>query len=137
VQWGAQDAWLTFYLTVEDDNWTEVPWNYGDAGIGLMNVPCLIGAVLGCFYGGYVSDKCMIWFAQRNGGIREAEHRLWFLYPLAVISPRGMLLFWHWHWTGLVLAWSLPRSGSHRIWLGLHGRLEHGLSDERISRNGP
>jgi MFS family permease len=105
VQWGAQDAWLTFYLTVEDDNWTEAPWNYGDAGVGLMNVPCLIGAVLGCFYGGYLSDRFMIWFAKRNGGIREAEHRLWFLYPLAVISPLGMLLFGigtgrGWSWPG-------------------------------------
>lgn len=105
VQWGAQDAWLTFYLTVEDDNWSESPWNYGDSGVGLMNVPCLIGAVLGCFYGGYLSDKCMIWFAKRNGGIREAEHRLWFLYPLAVINPLGMLLFGigtgqGWSWPG-------------------------------------
>ena len=22
LQWAAQDAWLTFYLTTEDDNWT-------------------------------------------------------------------------------------------------------------------
>jgi MFS family permease len=104
VQWGAQDAWLTFYLTVEDDNWSEAPWNYGDVGVGLMNVPCLIGAILGCLYGGYLSDIFMVWMAKRNGGIREAEHRLWLLYPLAIISPLGMLLFG----IGTGQAWSWP-----------------------------
>jgi len=78
LQWGAQDAWLTFYLTVEDDYWSEAPWYYGDAGVGLMNLPCLIGAVMGCIYGGYLSDMFVIWMAKRNGGIREAEYRLWF-----------------------------------------------------------
>jgi MFS family permease len=103
LQWGAQDAWLTFYLTVEDDNWYGPPWNYSDAGVGMMNIPCLIGAVIGCFYGGYLSDKFVLWMAKRNGGVREAEHRLWFLLPCAIISPIGMLLFgigtgqsWNW-----------------------------------------
>ncbi|KAH8705331.1 major facilitator superfamily domain-containing protein [Talaromyces proteolyticus] len=105
IQWGVQDAWLTFYLTVEDDNWSDAPWYYGDVGVGLINLPCLIGAVLGCFYGGYFSDLFMIWMAKRNGGIREAEHRLWFLFPLAIIGPLGMLLFGigtgqGWSWPG-------------------------------------
>lgn len=38
LQWGAQDAWLTFYLTVEEDNWYEAPWYYTDAEVGNMNV---------------------------------------------------------------------------------------------------
>jgi MFS family permease len=105
VQWGAQDAWLTFYITTEDDTWSGPPWNYGDVGVGLMNVPCLIGAVLGCFYGGYLSDKFVIWMARRNGGIQEAEHRLWLMLPLIVINPLGMLLFgigtgYGWPWPG-------------------------------------
>ncbi|KAF5015539.1 hypothetical protein F66182_13095, partial [Fusarium sp. NRRL 66182] len=105
IQWGAQDAWLMFYLTVEDDYWSDAPWYYGDVGVGLMNLPCLIGAVLGCIYGGYFSDMFMIWMAKRNGGVREAEHRLWFLFPLAIISPLGMLLFGigtgkSWPWPG-------------------------------------
>ncbi|KAJ9210205.1 hypothetical protein DTO166G4_8217 [Paecilomyces variotii] len=104
IQWGAQDAWLTFYLTLEEGTWIGPPWNYGDAAVGLMNVPCIIGAVIGCFYGGYVSDKFVLWLARRNGGIQEAEHRLWLLYPCGIISPAGMLLFgigtaygWTWH----------------------------------------
>ncbi|KAL1987345.1 hypothetical protein VTN96DRAFT_4061 [Rasamsonia emersonii] len=116
VQWGAQDAWLTFYLTVEDDNWSGPPWNYGDVGVGLMNIPCVIGAVLGCFYGGYLSDKFVIWLARRNGGIQEAEHRLWLLFPLAVISPLGMLLFGI--GTGYGWSWPAPYVGLGLIGFG-------------------
>lgn len=104
IQWGAQDAWLTFYLTLEEDNWTSAPWNYSDVGSGIMNVPCLIGAVIGCFYGGYLSDKFVLWMAKRRGGIREAEDRLWLMYLCAIFSPAGMLVFgigtaqsWSWH----------------------------------------
>lgn len=116
IQWGAQDAWLTFYITVEDDYWSDAPWYYGDAGVGLMNLPCLIGAVLGCIYGGYFSDVFMIWMAKRNGGIREAEHRLWFLFPLAIISPLGMLLFGI--GTGQSWAWPGPYIGLGLIGFG-------------------
>ena len=35
LQWGAQDAWLTFYLTVEEDEWYEAPWYYSDAADGV------------------------------------------------------------------------------------------------------
>lgn len=93
LQWGAQDAWLSFYLTLEEDDWVDAPWNYGDAADGIMNVPCLIGAVLGCIYGGWMNDKFVIWLAHRRRGHREAEDRLWFMIPTAFVSCAGMLLF--------------------------------------------
>jgi len=103
LQWGAQDAWLTFYLTLEEDNWYDPPWNYTDVGVGIMNVPTLIGAVIGCFWGGWLSDRFVEWRAKKRNGIREAEDRLWMMYPCAIISPVGMLLFgigtangWNW-----------------------------------------
>lgn len=93
LQWGAQDAWLTFYLTSESDNWTGPPWNYGTAALGVMDMPCLIGAVLGCAYGGWFSDPFVRWMTRRNGGIQEAEMRLWLLLPTIALFPTGMLLF--------------------------------------------
>jgi len=104
IQWGAQDAWLTFYLTLEEDNWTEDPYNYSDVGSGIMNVPCLIGAIIGCFWGGYLSDKFVLWMAKRRGGIREAEDRLWLMYACAILSPTGMLVFG----IGTAKLWSWP-----------------------------
>jgi MFS family permease len=93
LQWGAQDAWLTFYLTVEEDNWYGPPWNYSDAADGNMNIPCLIGAVIGCFYGGWFSDHFVRWMAKRNGGVFEAEQRLWLIFPTAFIFPIGIWIF--------------------------------------------
>ncbi|KAI1618255.1 serine/threonine kinase 16 [Exophiala viscosa] len=104
LQWGAQDAWLTFYLTIEEDNWYGPPWNYSDAADGNMNIPCLIGAVIGCFYGGWFSDKFVSWMAKRNGGVFEAEQRLWLLFPTACIFPVGMWLFG----IGTAYGWSWP-----------------------------
>ena len=105
LQWGAQDAWLTFYLTIEEDNWYGPPWNYSDAADAIMNVPCLIGAVIGCIYGGWFSDVFVRWMAKRNNGIAEAEHRLWLMFPAAIFSPLGLILFgigsdrgWSWPW---------------------------------------
>nr|UJH94630.1 ST.25 [Starmerella bombicola] len=104
LQWGAQDAWLSFYIDLEDNYYYGPPWNYSDLGVGLMNIPCLIGAVLGCLYGAYFSDWFVMWCARRNGGIREAETRLWCLLPAGLISPAGMFLLgvgterkWAWY----------------------------------------
>ncbi|KZP31666.1 MFS multidrug transporter-like protein [Athelia psychrophila] len=93
LQWGAQDAWLTFYLTLEEDNWYGSPWNYSDAADAIMNVPCAIGALIGCIYGGYFSDVFVKWMAKRRGGVAEAEDRLWLMFPAAIISPAGLILF--------------------------------------------
>jgi MFS family permease len=93
LQWGAQDAWLSFYLSVEETNWYNPPWNYTDAAVGNMNIPCLIGALIGCFYGGWFSDKFMIWMTKRNGGVMEAEMRLWLMFPCACIFPTGLWIF--------------------------------------------
>lgn len=112
LQWGSQDAWLTFYISAEDDNWSMPPYNYGDDGVGNMNIPTLIGALIGCIYGGYCSDLIVHHLTKRNNGIQEAEFRLWAMLPTAIICPLGMFLFgagtqhdWNWFpsYFGLVL----------------------------------
>lgn len=103
LQWGAQMSFLTFYLTVEDINYYGPPWNYGDAGVAVMNVPCLIGLSIGIIYGGVFGDYFVAWKAKRNGGVVEAEYRLWLIIPASFIGSAGLLLFgigtdrgWHW-----------------------------------------
>lgn len=107
LQWGAQDAWLTFYLTVEEDNYYNAPWNYSNQAVAIMNVPTLIGATIGCIYGGWFSDVFVRWMAKRPGrnGISEAEDRLWLLFASAIINPAGLMLFGigsgnGWSWPG-------------------------------------
>jgi MFS family permease len=117
LQWGAQDAWLTFYLTVEEDNYYEDPWNYGDTAVALMNIPTLIGAVIGCFYGGWFADKFVEWMAKRRGGVSEAEDRLWLMYPAAIISPAGLMLFG----IGSGRGWLFPKLWGAYVGLGFIG----------------
>ncbi|KAG4266607.1 hypothetical protein FPRO03_01891 [Fusarium proliferatum] len=117
LQWGAQDAWLTFYLTVEEDNYYDAPWNYGDTSVALMNIPTLIGAVIGCFYGGWFSDKFVEWMARRRGGISEAEDRLWLMYPAAIINPVGLIVFG----IGSDKGWLFPELWGAYIGLGFIG----------------
>src|SRR3569833_1783791 len=80
IQWGAQDAWLTFNLSTEEDYWTDDPWDYNGAQVALMNIPTLIGAAIGCSYGGWFSDVFVLWMAKRRGGVSEAEDRQWFMF---------------------------------------------------------
>ncbi|KAF3763877.1 MFS general substrate transporter [Cryphonectria parasitica EP155] len=93
IQWGAQNAWLTFYLTVEQDNWYGPPWNYTDGEVGNMNIPTVIGSVIGCFLAGWGSDWFTLWITRRKGGIMEAESRLWLMILPTIFFPTGMFLF--------------------------------------------
>ncbi|KAK7752047.1 Major facilitator superfamily transporter [Diatrype stigma] len=93
LQWGLQNICLTFYLTVMEDSWYGEPWNYDDVQVGNMNIPCLIGSVIGCAYGGWCSDKFLLAMARRKGGVMEAEDRLWLMLLCMVVFPAGMLLF--------------------------------------------
>jgi MFS family permease len=93
LQWGFQQACLTFYLTVQEDWWYGPPWNYGSAAVGNMNLPTLIGSLIGCAYGGYGSDAFMQWMIKRNNGVMEAEYRLYLMALCTLIFPTGLWLF--------------------------------------------
>ncbi|UKZ74510.1 hypothetical protein TrVFT333_002180 [Trichoderma virens FT-333] len=104
LQWGMQNIALSFYLTIEEDYWTDDPWDYGDTAVSNMNIPCLIGSIIGCFYGGYLSDLFVLWASRRNRGIQEAEFRLYLMFLCVIIFPTGMWLFG----IGSAKGWSWP-----------------------------
>lgn len=95
IQWGAQDAWLTFYLTTQEDGYGDAPYFYSPARVAVMKVPLIIGASIGCLYGGYISDLFVHWMASRpsRNGVREAEDRLWLMLLNCIISPLGIYMF--------------------------------------------
>ncbi|WYZ46590.1 hypothetical protein EsH8_IX_000815 [Colletotrichum jinshuiense] len=93
LQWGLQNICLTFYLTVQEDWWYGPPWNYSPAAVGNMNLPTLIGSLVGCLYGGYGSDRFMLWMIKRNKGVMEAEFRLYLMALCTLVFPTGMWLF--------------------------------------------
>lgn len=93
LQWGFQQSCLTFYLTLQEDTWSGEPWNYGSVAVGNMNIPTLIGSLIGCAYGGYGSDAFMQWMIRRNKGVMEAEYRLYLMALCTLIFPTGLWLF--------------------------------------------
>jgi MFS family permease len=82
----------------------------------MMNIPTLIGAIIGCYYGGWFSDKFVEWYARRNNNVFEAEHRLWLMYPAAFIGSAGLMLFGI--GTDMGMNWPAPYVGLGMIGFG-------------------
>ncbi|KAF4415244.1 serine/threonine kinase 16 [Fusarium austroafricanum] len=85
------------------------PYHFKPSMVGLSYLSCCIGVVIGAFVSGKLSDMLTIWLARRNGGIMEAETRLW-PFAICVIMVPGALILWgvgaqhEVHWFGLVFA---------------------------------
>lgn len=93
ILWGLQDAYMSFFLTTQDTYFSEDPWNYSETGVALMNVATLVGAVIGCYVSGVLSDKHVLWLARKHDGLYEPEYRLWLLFVTMIISPIGLIMF--------------------------------------------
>ncbi|KAJ5413724.1 hypothetical protein N7509_000351 [Penicillium cosmopolitanum] len=85
------------------------PYNLSSSMVGLSYLACCLGVIFGSIFTGRFSDWLTIKLARRNGGIMEAEHRLWPFLACLILVP-GSLLLWgvgaahEVHWFGLVAA---------------------------------
>ena len=73
---------------------------------GLINIPGLIGNVVGSFLGGWLVDRYADWRSKKNDGIFQPETRLHLLFIPGLVVPAGCLLFGYGvdrflHWTTL------------------------------------
>ncbi|ATZ48034.1 hypothetical protein BCIN_03g02960 [Botrytis cinerea B05.10] len=99
------------------------PYNFSSSMVGLSYVSPLLGVACASFYSGVIGDKVVLWFARRNKGVLEAEHRLW-LFSVSIILIPASLILWgvgaahHIHWFGLIFAMFLI-AGSNAIGLQL------------------
>lgn len=91
--YGSLLAWLAIVLNVQATYFTLPPYNFSSSGVGLLNIPTLLGCILGGYFGGHFSDYTIKWLARRNGGLYEPEMRLWLAFPSIVITPAGYLMF--------------------------------------------
>ncbi|EGX93835.1 Major facilitator superfamily transporter [Cordyceps militaris CM01] len=111
---GSLLAWLAIALNVQATYFTMPPYNFSSSGVGLLNIPTLIGCLLGGLFGGHLSDYSIKWLARRNGGLYEPEMRLWLAFPAILIAPAGYFMF------GFSIAkgmpWPVPAVG-----LGVYG----------------
>jgi MFS family permease len=86
------------------------PYNFTPAQVGLMNLPPLIGNILGTAIGAPITDRLILYLARRNKGIYEPEMRLWLLLVFAPIFPAGIILFGY--GLGLGMSWPVVAMGS-------------------------
>jgi len=90
VSWSAS-SFLTLNLT-QSQVFAAPPYNFSSSKIGFFNFAILIGAFLGLFSAGPLSDFIAARLTKRNRGIREPEMRLWAMVPYVAIMLIGNVI---------------------------------------------
>ncbi|OKL60902.1 hypothetical protein UA08_03121 [Talaromyces atroroseus] len=117
------------------------PYNFSTSMVGLSYVACCLGVVAATIFTGLFSDWLTVRLARRNGGIMEAEHRL---YPflLCVFFVPASLILWgvgashHVHWFGLIFAmWLLSFCSACGVTLSVNYMVDsyHKVSGQAIT----
>ncbi|KAJ5611165.1 MFS general substrate transporter [Penicillium lagena] len=104
-------VWFTVIATTQSEFFALEPYRFGTAEIGLLNIPPFIGAVLGCVWGGPISDWSIQRLSIRNNGVYEPEMRLYIAILPALIGPAGILLYGYSLAKGMPWIWPCLGSG--------------------------
>ncbi|KAJ5285659.1 hypothetical protein N7524_000965 [Penicillium chrysogenum] len=104
-QYAAGLAWLTVTSNVLSLTLPEPPYLFSPAQIGYTSTGPLIGNIIGTVYGGFISDRSILYYAKRNRGYYEPEMRLYILHLPAIFMAGGLIMFgatisrgMHWIW---------------------------------------
>lgn len=68
-------------------------YNFEPWQSGLCFIAAVLGALIGIFFGGHVSDAIADYFTKRNGGIREPEMRLPALMISVITAPLSLIFY--------------------------------------------
>jgi MFS family permease len=102
LQYAWSESMLSFLAVTQANLYPLPPYNFSAIGVGNMNIPPAIGAILGSLFGGPLSDYLIMVIARRRDGIYEPEYRLWtFMIPGASMVA-GVWLY------GLTIAQGMP-----------------------------
>ncbi|KAK1640532.1 major facilitator superfamily domain-containing protein [Colletotrichum phormii] len=102
LQYGFTNAWYSVYNATAFSILSPQPYSYRASMVGVTYLAPLLGALIGGYVSGPVSDSFSMRLARRNKGFREPEHRLWGISFTAIILPLRLLLW------GVEAAFSLP-----------------------------
>lgn len=69
------------------------PYNFSAGATSLINIPAIIGNLIGAFVGGKLTDIWVRRWAKTHGGIFSAESRLVLLVAPAIAVPAGLIMF--------------------------------------------
>ncbi|ORY08452.1 MFS transporter-like protein [Clohesyomyces aquaticus] len=106
VSWSCS-SFLTLNLT-QSQAFAAPPYNFNTQTIGFFNFAILIGAFIGLFTAGPLSDWISARSTRRNGGIREPEMRLPAMIPYIIIMYLGNIIVSvgyqnKWPWQAIVI----------------------------------
>jgi len=106
VSWSAS-SFLTLNLT-QSQVFAAPPYNFSPQTVGFFNFAVLVGAVIGLFTAGPLSDFIAAKLTNRNRGIREPEMRLLTAVPYVIIMVIGNVVvalgYQHqWDWKVIVI----------------------------------
>ncbi|KAK7567079.1 serine/threonine kinase 16 [Phyllosticta citricarpa] len=84
------------------------PYSMAADAVGLLNISILVGALIGLFSAGPLSDWTAARLTAKNGGVREPEMRLPAMIPYVLIMILGHVVLalgydQHWHWAAIVV----------------------------------
>ncbi|QVM05912.1 hypothetical protein D8B26_000619 [Coccidioides posadasii str. Silveira] len=106
VSWSAS-VFLTVNLT-QSQNFAAPPYNFSAQAVGFTNWAILIGALIGLFTNGPLSDWVSMRATRKNRGIREPEMRLPAMIPYVVVVLVCNLVValgyqYKWDWKAIVI----------------------------------
>ncbi len=93
VQVGWQLTLLVTVITTQAGLFPLPPYNFSTSAVGNLNFATLIGAVIGTFYLGHISDWSILWLTRRRGGIFEPELRLYIAVIPVIFELVGLLMY--------------------------------------------
>ncbi|KAM5350334.1 hypothetical protein ACJ41O_006839 [Fusarium nematophilum] len=102
LQYGWSIAMLAILAVTQSALYSVPPYSFSAAGVGNMNLPPFIGALLGSLFGGPLVDYTIVQIAKRRGGIYEPETRLWLFLVPGLSMTIGCLMY------GLTIAKGMP-----------------------------
>lgn len=90
--------WSVGFTVVSPQVFPRPPWQFTNVQVGLSFLAAAVGALIGKFAGGYVSDSTVNFLVRRNNsgsleGKRVPEYRLWALLPHTILLTIGLLLY--------------------------------------------
>lgn len=88
-----EDTRYSVYNATASSILSAAPYNLSSSMVGVTYIAPLVGAAIGAYVSGPLSDKLVLRLAHRNGGVREPEQRLWGLLSYAIFLPAGLLLW--------------------------------------------
>ncbi|KAL5049095.1 hypothetical protein BDW71DRAFT_204848 [Aspergillus fruticulosus] len=112
MQYALGVVWLTIMSSVLGLVFPLPPYQFTPEQIGFMSVGPFIGNLIGSFYGGFLGDRSILFFARRNKGYYKPEMRLYILHLPALTLAGGLIMF------GATIA-----RGMHWIWPSVGGAM--------------